>query len=157
MDKIMEREKTEELRSWAAETLQLSELADEDLEAKIRERLLTITGDKYLSVSDQVRIVQRVFHGIRGYGILDTILLDDEITEIMINGHENIFIEKNGELTKLDAQFESDEKLQDVIQRIVGKTGREVNRANPIVDTHLSDGSRADGKESICLRQTVYR
>ena len=65
-------------------------------------------------------------------------------TEIMINGHENIFIEQNGSLRKLDRQFESQRRLEDVIQRIVALAGREVNQANPICDTRLPDGSRVN-------------
>ena len=69
---------------------------------------------------------------------------DDSITEVMINGHEHIFIEKNGKLQKLDKQFESQRRLEDVIQRIVALAGREVNQANPICDTRLPDGSRVN-------------
>jgi len=67
---------------------------------------------------------------------------DDSITEVMINGPDNIFIEQNGRVHKLDKVFESQRRLEDVIQRIVGLAGREVNQANPIVDTRLPNGSR---------------
>ena len=66
------------------------------------------------------------------------------MTEVMINGPDNIFIEKNGTLTKLNRKFESQRRLEDIIQRIVGLAGREVNQANPIVDTRLPDGSRVN-------------
>lgn len=89
-------------------------------------------------------IVQQVYSSIRGLGLLDTIMTDDTITEVMINGPENIFIEKNGRLRKLDKCFESQRKLEDVIQRVVGMAGREVNQANPICDTRLPDGSRVN-------------
>lgn len=69
---------------------------------------------------------------------------DDDITEVMINGPENIFIEKSGKLIRLKEHFESERRLEDVIQRIVGMAGREVNQANPIVDTRLPDGSRVN-------------
>src|SRR5699024_1443826 len=81
---------------------------------------------------------------IRGFGLLDSIISDDTITEVMINGPDNIFIEKNGRLTKLNKQFESERRLEDVIQRIVALAGREVNQASPIVDTRLPDGSRVN-------------
>ena len=81
---------------------------------------------------------------IRGFGLLDSIIKDDTITEVMINGPENVFIEQNGRLFKLDKQFESQRKLEDIIQRIVGLAGREVNQANPICDTRLPDGSRVN-------------
>ena len=89
-------------------------------------------------------MVQEIYGSIRGFGILDSILSDDNVTEVMINGPDNIFIEKNGTLTKLNRKFESQRRLEDIIQRIVGLAGREVNQANPIVDTRLPDGSRVN-------------
>ena len=85
-----------------------------------------------------------VFSSIRGLGILDEILADDTITEVMINGPENIFVEKNGQVFRINRKFESEKHLEDVIQKIVGKAGKEVNQANPIVDTRLPDGSRVN-------------
>ena len=69
---------------------------------------------------------------------------DDSITEVMINGHQNVFIEKSGKVQRMDKEFESQRRLEDIIQRIVGMAGREVNQANPIVDTRLSDGARVN-------------
>ena len=88
--------------------------------------------------------MEQVYSSIRGFGLLDAIISDDTITEVMINGPENVFIEQNGRVTKLDRQFESQRKLEDIIQRIVGLAGREVNQANPICDTRLPDGSRVN-------------
>ena len=95
-------------------------------------------------MEQRVSIVEQVYSSIRGFGLLDTIIKDDNITEVMINGPEDIFIEKKGRLMKLDKQFESERKLEDVIQRIVGLAGREVNQSNPICDTRLPDGSRVN-------------
>jgi pilus assembly protein CpaF len=89
-------------------------------------------------------MVRQIYSSIRGFGLLDGILADDSVTEVMINGHESVFIEKDGALIQLDRQFESQRRLEDVIQRIVGLAGREVNQANPIVDTRLPDGSRVN-------------
>ena len=72
------------------------------------------------------------------------IMKDDNITEVMINGPKNIFIEKNGRLQRLHKEFEDERRLEDVIQKIVGTAGREVNQANPIVDTRLPNGSRGN-------------
>ncbi|MDE6202092.1 MAG: CpaF family protein, partial [Lachnospiraceae bacterium] len=72
------------------------------------------------------------------------IINDDTVTDVMIYGPADIFIEKSGKLMKLEEEFESEEKLQDIIQRIVALAGREVNQANPIVDTRLPDGSRVN-------------
>lgn len=84
------------------------------------------------------------FSSIRGFGLLDKIILDDSITEVMINGHQEIFIERSGKVMKLDEEFASERELMDIIQRIVSLAGREVNQANPIVDTRLPDGSRVN-------------
>lgn len=75
---------------------------------------------------------------------MDSILSDDTITEVMINGPDNIFIEQNGVGRRLNKTFESERRLEDVIQRIVGLAGREVSQASPIVDTRLPDGSRVN-------------
>ena len=98
----------------------------------------------YLSITERIGIAKRLFNSIRGFGILNNIMEDDDVTEIMINGYNNIFIEKKGQIHRCEESFESEEKLNDVIQRIVGKAGREVNQANPIVDTRLPDGSRVN-------------
>ncbi len=101
-------------------------------------------SSQYLSINERINISNRIFNSIRGFGILDSIMSDEDVTEVMINGYNNIFIEKKGKLHKLDDRFDSEEKLNDIIQRIVGKAGREVNQANPIVDTRLPDGSRVN-------------
>jgi len=101
-------------------------------------------ASRYLSINERINIANRTFNSIRGFGILDSIMSDENVTEVMINGYNNIFIEKNGKLLKLDDRFDSEEKLNDIIQRIVGKAGKEVNQANPIVDTRLPDGSRVN-------------
>ena len=106
--------------------------------------MLERIGTEYCSIQQRVSIVQQVYSSIRGFGLLDSIISDDTITEVMINGPDNVFIEQNGRLFKMDKHFESQRKLEDVIQRIVGLAGREVNQANPICDTRLPDGSRVN-------------
>ena len=122
----------------------LNEFTDDLLQEKISEIILQITKGVYISIKEQVDLINRVYSSIRGLDILDSIINDDNITEIMINGHENIFIEKSGKLTKLAEKFESEDRLEDIIQKIVGLAGREVNQANPIVDTRLPNGSRVN-------------
>ena len=124
--------------------LSLSQMSDEQLQEKVEEIVAQKIGNVYCPIDQRVSIVEQVYSSIRGFGLLDSIIKDDTITEVMINGPENIFIEQNGRLTKLDKQFESQRKLEDVIQRIVGLAGREVNQANPICDTRLPDGSRVN-------------
>ena len=133
-----------EIKQFISQNLPLSQMADTELEERIEEIVLQRLNGQYCSIEQRVNIVEQVFSSIRGFGLLDSIIKDDSITEVMINGPENIFIEKNGRLTKLDKQFESQRRLEDVIQRIVGLAGREVTQADPICDTRLPDGSRVN-------------
>jgi pilus assembly protein CpaF len=139
-----EQQLVAELKKIVIETLQLSKMSDEELEEKIGELVNQRLGNEYCSIEQRISIVQQIYSSIRGFGLLDSIMKDDTITEVMINGPEHIFIEQNGRLFKLDKQFKSQRRLEDIIQRIVGLAGREVNQANPICDTHLPDGSRVN-------------
>jgi len=132
------------LKKHVTDTFSLGKMQDDELEERIEALVLQKLGNQYCTIDQRVSIVQQVFSSIRGFGLLDTIINDDTITEVMINGPENIFIEQNGRLFKLDKQFESQRRLEDIIQRIVGLAGREVNQANPICDTRLPDGSRVN-------------
>lgn len=139
-----EQKFVEQIRNYVTENLPLSKMSDEELEEQVEEIVTERLKGIYCSVEQKVEIVRQVYSSIRGFGLLDSIISDDTITEVMINGAEDIFIEKNGRLTKLDKKFESQRRLEDIIQRIVGLAGREVNQANPIVDTRLPDGSRVN-------------
>ena len=139
-----EQQLVAEIKRYVTENLPLSQLSDDDLQEQVENIVAQKLGKVYCSIDQRVSIVQQVYSSIRGFGLLDTIISDDTITEVMINGHENVFIEQNGRLFKLDKQFESQRRLEDVIQRIVGLAGREVNQANPICDTRLPDGSRVN-------------
>lgn len=144
MDIEMEQDLVLRIKKIVTEELPLSQLSDEQLRDEIEAIVYEQTCDQYFSVSARVNLVEQVYSSIRGFGILDSIISDDTITEVMINGPENVFIEKNGKLSRLDATFESQRRLEDIIQRIVGMAGREVNQANPICDTRLPDGSRVN-------------
>ena len=144
MDFEREQEIVAEIKRYVSENLPLSKMSDEELQEQVENIVAKKLVGVYCSIDQRVSIVQQVYSSIRGFGLLDTIISDDTITEVMINGHENIFIEQNGRLFKLDKKFESQRRLEDVIQRIVGLAGREVNQANPICDTRLPDGSRVN-------------
>ena len=131
-----------ELKRYVTENLPLNSMSDEELEEKIEDMVANRTKDEYFPIKKKLDIVQRIYSSIRGLGLLDSILDDEDITEVMINGPEHVFIEKKGRLIELDEKFESQRRLEDIIQRIVGTAGREVNQANPICDTRLEDGSR---------------
>ena len=122
----------------------LNTMNDEQLEQAIEELLAAWLQGEYVSIAERVDISERVFSSIRGLGLLDTIIKDEQVTEVMINGPEDIFIEKAGKLYRLQQRFESERQLEDIIQKIVGQAGREVNQANPIVDPRLPDGSRVN-------------
>lgn len=132
------------LKNYVFENFNLNELSDEALEEQIGLLVQQSLSNQLVSLDEKVKLVNQIYSSIRGFGILDTIMNDDDITEVMINGPENIFIEKDGKLMRMDEHFESERRLEDVIQRIVGLAGREVNQANPIVDTRLPDGSRVN-------------
>lgn len=139
-----EQELINEIRKYVTDNLPLSQLSDDELEDEVRIITEKKLKDQYVSIEQKVSIIEQIYSSIRGFGILDSIMKDDTITEVMINGPDNIFIEQNGKLTKLNRQFESQRRLEDIIQRIVGLAGREVNQANPICDTRLPDGSRVN-------------
>jgi len=146
MNLTQEAKLIEEIRQYIVESVPLGRMEDEELEERIEQivqQKLEAKG-QYCSIEQRISMVQQIFSSIRGFGLLDTILSDDTITEVMINGHKNIFIEQAGKLRKLDKHFESQRRLEDVIQRIVALAGREVNQANPICDTRLPDGSRVN-------------
>lgn len=132
------------LKQYAMNNFPLNELEDQMLHDQIEGLVAEYLKGQYVPIDQRVLIVDQVYSSIRGFGLLDTIMSDDNITEVMINGHEDIFIEEKGRVRKLEQTFESERRLQDIIQRIVGQAGREVNEANPIVDTRLPDGSRVN-------------
>ncbi len=144
MDYEEEQSLIAEIRQYISNNLPLTSLSDEELENKVEDIVNERLSGLYCSIEQRVAIVHQIYSSIRGFGILDMVLSDDNITEVMINGPDHIFIEKNGRLMQLDQKFESERKLEDIIQRIVGLAGREVNQANPIVDTRLPDGSRVN-------------
>lgn len=122
----------------------LSRASDEQLMRRIADVADHKLGKVSLSPQERSRVVRLVFSSIRGLGILDEILADDSITEVMINGPDHIFVEHAGRLYRLNKKFDNERQLEDIIQKIVGKAGKEVNQANPIVDTRLPDGSRVN-------------
>ncbi|MBP1565729.1 MAG: CpaF family protein [Oscillospiraceae bacterium] len=135
---------TAEMKAYVMENFNLSEMSDDELYNRIEQEIIQRTSDTFLSIDDKVDIIESIFSSIRGLGLLDIIMRDDSITEVMINGYDNIYVEKNGRVKRLNNKFESPQRLEDIIQRIVSATGREVNQANPIVDTRLADGSRVN-------------
>lgn len=135
----------EEIRLEVMDAIDLSiDMSDEEIFNLIRQRIIE-KGKRYpISLQERKRIETHVFNSLRKLDVLEDLLNDEEITEIMINGPEKIFIEKNGKVFQSKEKFSSEEKLNDIIQNIVANNNKIVNESNPIVDTRLKDGSRVN-------------
>lgn len=120
------------------------ELKDEEILEVIDAILLNKSKSSYISMLDKRRLRKEIFNSIRRLDILQELVEDTSITEIMINGAKNIFIEQSGAIRPWNKQFESGKKLEDVVQQIVSKSNRIINEASPIVDARLPDGSRVN-------------
>ena len=138
------KDKVEYIHKKIMDSCNYTIMTDEELEDAISKYIDEEYKEQYLPLNEKADIEDQVFSMMRGFGVLDSIIFNDEITEVMINGRKDIFIEKDGKVIRLEEEFESDEKLWDVIQRIVGMAGREVNYKSPIVDTRLPNGSRVN-------------
>ncbi len=121
-----------------------SEITEDVLYGRIDGAILAEARESFLSLSDKQRLRKELYHSIRGLDILEELLEREDITEIMINGAEHIFIEENGKLRTWERRFESKQKLEDIVQRIVAGANRTVNEASPIADARLADGSRVN-------------
>lgn len=143
MEKERYKELKKEIKQEVLEKINFTkEILDDELLSMIEKVLLEATKNKYISLERRICLKKEVFNSLRRLDILQELLEDNEVTEIMINGPDHIFIERGGTLTKADKNFESTQRLEDVIQQIVAQTNRVVNEASPIVDTRLADGSR---------------
>lgn len=120
------------------------DITDDELYQVIDRCIYEESREKIISIRQKEELRSRLYNSIKKLDILQELLDDDEITEIMVNGTECIFYEKQGRIKKWDRQFESEEKLADIAQRIAAMSNRMVNEASPIVDTRLNDGSRVN-------------
>lgn len=134
-----------QIRANVLERMDLArELSDEELEELIFEEVTDCCRDKLYSVSQKVSLVRQVFNSLRRLDVISDLLLDDEVTEIMVNGPKSIFYEKEGHLYKAKEVFSSEERVLDILQQIVARHNRVINLASPIVDTRLPDGERVN-------------
>lgn len=120
------------------------EMENEEVKELIYRVIAEYTGPQYLSLMQKETLGKEIFASVRELDILQELVDDDTITEIMVNGPKEIFVEKKGHIYKTDKQFVSEEKLEDVIQQIVASCNRVVNERMPIVDARLSNGSRVN-------------
>lgn len=122
----------------------IKEITDEEVLNYIDQVIDGYRREQLLTVENRRHIRERVFNSIRRLDVLQELIDDPEVTEVMVNGAHRIFYEKKGRLYAWDKAFESEEKLNDIIQQIVAKANRVVNESNPIVDARLADGSRVN-------------
>lgn len=119
-------------------------LSDEEIYSLIDNEIIETGRHQFISLTEKEELRHTLFNSIRGYDILQNFIDNREITEIMINGPDNIYFEKNGILYKSELHFSPPEKLHDIIQQIVSNVNRRVNEASPIADARLYDGSRVN-------------
>lgn len=140
MDEIKQR-----LREAVVTSFDYSEeITEEDLFRRIDQVIMQAAKESFLTLEGKEKLRRELYASIRGLDILEEILEQDSVTEIMINGFEDIFLEERGKIHRWERKFESRQKLEDIVQLIVAKANRIVNEANPIVDARLSDGSRVN-------------
>ncbi|MCI6242394.1 MAG: CpaF family protein [Agathobacter sp.] len=120
------------------------EMTDQEIENLIGEETSQVLQGSSVSIAERMQLEQRVFNSLRKLDALQELIDDPMVSEIMVNGPEHIFYEKEGQVYPWNQRFASEEKMQDVIQQIVGRHNRVVNMSNPIVDTRLEDGSRVN-------------
>lgn len=134
---------SEKIRQEILEEVDLSrDLSDEEIRGHIRERLLDAGHENQIPLQDRLLMEQRIFNSLRKLDVLEELLEQDDITEIMVNGPDRIFIEKGGRIYRSSLKFSSPEKLSDVVQQIAAERNKIINESSPIVDTRLPDGSR---------------
>ena len=134
----------EDLREEIYRSYTLSLLSDDQLRDVIRQTISHRSRYRNRGEAEKEEMVQTVFSSIRGLGILDKLLQEEELTEIMVNDYNRIFIERGSRVERSNASFSSEQELFDCIQRMVSRAGREVNQANPIVDIWLPGGERVN-------------
>ena len=133
------------LRQLLMEKLDLArELSDQEILEQIDDLILNGMRESALSLKEKVQLRQELFYSVRKLDVLQELIEDDSVTEIMVNGPESIFVERAGKLKKWEKGFTSREKLEDVIQQIVGRCNRVVNEAMPIADARLENGARVN-------------
>lgn len=139
----MKQEVFTELRRKLLEELDMSrELEDNEILELIDQMILGSQELQYMALKEKVVLRQELFYSIRRLDVLQELIEDNMVTEIMVNGPDRIFIERRGRLQRWDKKFTSREKLEDVIQQIVGKCNRVINESMPVVDARLENGAR---------------
>ncbi|MCR5775609.1 MAG: CpaF family protein [Lachnospiraceae bacterium] len=120
------------------------EVSDDEIKDIIRDSIFERKKENLMGLAEREELFRRLFYEVRRLGILEELIADSSITEIMVNGINDIFIERNGAISRWDRHFDSEESLRSVIQQIVARSNRVVNEASPIVDARLENGARVN-------------
>ena len=120
------------------------EVADDEVKGLIFHVISEYAGREYISLEERKRIAKAIYNALRKLDFVQELLEDEQVSEIMINGPEEIYVERSGVISICERKFESTEKLEDMIQQIVASCNRTVNEMSPIADARLSDGSRVN-------------
>lgn len=138
-----EKERKNRLRTKLMQELEgRMQIEDDELREMIDQAVMEEAGKTYLTLRARLKLKKELFDSFRRLDILQELVDDPEITEIMVNGKEHIFVEKKGRVIRRDMTFDSGEQLEDLIQQIVSRVNRTVNLSSPIADARLEDGSR---------------
>ena len=141
----MSQEIFRKLRQMLMEKLDVyRELTDQEILETIDELIVNTLRESGVSLKEKVQLRQELFYSVRKLDVLQELIEDETVTEIMVNGPDSIFVERKGKLTRWPKSFTDQEKLEDVIQQIVGKCNRIVNESSPIVDARLENGARVN-------------
>ena len=134
-----------ELREKVLSRIDLSkETSDEELEELIAQEVSSAALIRQLTITERVNLEQLVFNSLRKLDVISELMEDETVTEIMVNGPQKIFYEKEGQIFPWDKAFASEERVLDILQQIVANHNRVINLSSPIVDTRLRDGSRVN-------------
>src|SRR4030081_632586 len=122
-------------------------LSESELRRQFDEQLLRALAQERiaLTVAERQALVQSVTDDVLGYGPIDQLLRDDTITEVMVNGPDQVYVERSGKLVQTEVKFADETHLRRIIDKIVSQVGRRVDEANPMVDARLPDGPRVNG------------
>jgi pilus assembly protein CpaF len=142
----LKEQAAQELFARVGARLNDTSLTEERLHELAREELVRIVRDEQVALTpaERKRVIDEVGADVLGYGPLEPLLHDDEITEIMVNRHDQIYVEREGRLSAYPARFSGEAQLRRVIERIVGRVGRRIDESSPLVDARLEDGSRVN-------------
>lgn len=142
---IIDKDERKRLTSEVVRRVQNKGMADdEEINEIIIRAIIEYSSDHYMPLSEKKRLRLQIFASMRGLDVLQELIEDPQITEIMVNGSENIFVEQAGAITKKNLCFDTREKLDDVVQKIAAGSNRIINESSPIVDARLPDGSRVN-------------